>query len=496
MTDSADEELEHVSDLPGSKAYKLNRFPQIDEMTPITERTYEFTRTSSDFTSHSRKSTVNPQQSTDELDVFGSSVKSRPRQSRVSLARPRQSMLPPTLDDTETTAGIPNPCNPYDESIISQLLDLIPVPFYDYRDRVCGKLDQLQRFGTKKLRSSTEKKRVSTAGETLRLTIGEEQFEVMEKLGEGGFGSVFLARMGALAPGGDDEEEDELIALKAVRPCQLWEYTILAYIRETVPQDLLPSIIEPKGLWAFQDESYLVLDHCPYGTLLDCLNRASGTELAASSNDTGFTELLVVFFTIELFKIVEGLHANAFIHGDLKIDNCLVRLDVSSISSPQYEPTGANGWNRQGLRLIDFGRAIDTPSFPEGQTFVGDWPPEQRDCVEHREGRPWTFETDYFGLAGIIHSMLFKKYIDSKAVTLSDGSTRYKITSPFKRYWNTDLWTRVFDLLLNPGLARDDGLLPVPDDLAKLRVEMEGWLVSNSARGLVRMLKTMARLSQ
>ncbi|KAG8899615.1 hypothetical protein FRB99_006535, partial [Tulasnella sp. 403] len=340
---------------------------------------------------------------------------------------------------------------------------------------------KLRRFGAKKQRTSSQNRRTSASVETLSLTLAEDKFEIYEKLGEGGFGAVFLARCGGGAT--DEVDEDAFLALKAVKPCQLWEWTILVRLRECMPPETLPSIITPQALYAFSDESYLLLDHCRHGTLLDCVNKASGTDLSSATGD-GLVEPLVVFFTIELFKLVEHLHINGFIHGDLKIDNCLVRLeDVPGAAwSTQYDPTGANGWAQQGVRLIDFGRAIDTTLFPEDQVYVGDWPTDARDCVEMREGRPWTFETDYFGLAGIVFCMLFKKYIDTAPITAPDGSTRYKLATPLKRYWNTPLWTRVFDVLLNPKLVRPDGSLPIVDELTILRDEMEHWLVQNSAK--------------
>lgn len=32
-------------------------------------------------------------------------------------------------------------------------------------------------------------------------------------------------------------------------------------------------------------------------------------------------------------------------------------------------------------------------------------------CCEMREGLPWTFQTDYYGLAAIAHCMLFGSYM-------------------------------------------------------------------------------------
>ena len=55
-----------------------------------------------------------------------------------------------------------------------------------------------------------------------------------------------------------------------------------------------------------------------------------------------------------------------------------------------------------------------------------------------------------------------------------------------------ELWTRLFDVLLNPTLVRPDGKLPVTDELAALRTEMETWLqancnrASNSLKGLMK----------
>ncbi|KAG8950085.1 hypothetical protein FRC00_007856 [Tulasnella sp. 408] len=465
-------------------SFRLKRFAAFDEMTPITERTYEFTRTSSDLTPSIQRQSL---------------AAARPRASEVG--KPRKSVLPPRASLApagEEPEPFPNPCNPFEEPVLSELLNVAWVDFADHRDQKSGQLERLQRFGAKKLRTSTDKRRSSGVGETIQLALGEDTFEIIGKLGEGGFGAVFLARLLGLTD--YDAEEEVLFAMKAVKPCQLWEWTILARIREAVPEELLSSIIAPQGLYAFEDESFLLLDHCSQGTLLDCVNRAAGTELASQTAD-GIVEPLVVFFTIELLRVVEGLHAQGVIHGDLKIDNCLLRLaELDSSWSAKYDPTGGNGWSEQGIRLIDFGRAIDTTWFAEGQTFCGDWPADARDCPEIREGRPWTFETDYWGLAGIIYCMLFRKYIDTTTVDGPGGVKRYKIATPLKRYWNTDLWNRVFDVLLNPRLVRPDQKLPISNELAVLREEMEQWLVVNSVKGkggvtLKAMLKKILRWS-
>jgi checkpoint serine/threonine-protein kinase len=242
-------------------------------------------------------------------------------------------------------------------------------------------------------------------------------------------------------------------------------------------------VILPHALYAFRDESYLVLDFCRQGTLLDIVNNA----VAAGVSQQGacLDELLVMFFSIELLRLLEGIHNIGFIHGDLKIDNCLLRLeDVpggASAWSSLYQPSGDGGWSYKGLKVIDFGRTIDTRLFPPGQQYIADWAIDDRDCFELRENRPWTYQTDYFGLAGIIYCMLYGKYIQASSIasTTTENGPRYKISTPMKRYWQTNLWNRVLDVLLNSSSTQQ---LPVSDELKSLRVEMETWLQANCNR--------------
>jgi len=402
----------------------------------------------------------------------------------------------------------PNPCNPFDSPIVSTLLSLLPA------DPECHQvplesqlLDDLQKFARKQMRTSGASNRSSGHSQTYSLHLGDTHFEVYEKLGEGGFGAVFAAKtvkakakVDADTDGDNDEDEDEdyededeeshRVAIKVVKPSNVWEFRMLRKVHAELPARLRASIIHPQALYAFQDESFLILNLGTQGSLLDIINRSG--QAGISQQGACLDELLVIFFTVELLRLLEGLHESAaLIHGDLKIDNCLVRLqDVpggSSAWAAQYDPTGAGGWSSKGIVLIDFGRAIDTRAFPRGQAFVAEWATDARDCVEMREGRPWTYQADYFGLAGIVYCMLYGKYIEGSSVVRvtpqhQSSGPRYKLATAFKRYWQADLWTRLFDVLLNPCLVHPDGSLPVTDTLAQLRLEMETWLQANCNR--------------
>jgi checkpoint serine/threonine-protein kinase len=326
-------------------------------------------------------------------------------------------------------------------------------------------------------------------------------------LGEGGFGAVFLAEDMALQARNDDADDDtsagtssSLVAIKVVKPSAVWESYALDRIHQAIPENIRRSIIRPRSLYVYSDESHLVLDYSTHGTLLEAVNKASELRVGQSlgsvpSSIPGMNEILVVFFTIELLRTLEGLHSFGFIHGDLKIDNCMVRLEDPPSLATAYDPTGGNGWWSKGILLIDFGRAIDTKVYPRGTKYVTDWKMDKRDCLEMREGKPWTYETDYYGLAGIIFCMLYGKYMELPVV--KDGIQ--KLPAALKRYWKLlPIWERLFSALLNPnGFGKP---LPIIDELRTIRQELETWLVENGSspkreftvRGLLKRLEGLS----
>ena len=124
--------------------------------------------------------------------------------------------------------------------------------------------------------------------------------------------------------------------------------------------------------------------------------------------------------------------------------------------------------------------------------FVADWKTSEADCAEMREMRPWTFQVDYHGLAAIIHSLLFGKYMETVAerggAALGAGATKmYRVREGLKRYWQTDIWAECFGLLLNPlrHLEGEEGTrMPVLKGMRRVRERMEDYLEQNCERGV------------
>ena len=352
-----------------------------------------------------------------------------------------------------------NPCSPTDPDVMQPLIAALQPPitqlpnFVDMRQKTGGQLEELQKVARTRSRrnsTSTGAKSASGANGPWELTLHGRRFEIEEKIGEGGFGAVFkaidLAAREAADDASDDEDDDlnpeaqYTLALKVEKPANVWEAVVLERIRTRLAPEHHPSIVKSRGLYCYQDESILLLDYYDQGTLLNAVNKAAAWGIAAPASGAagGLDETLAVFFTIELLRLVEALHRADFIHGDLKIDNCLIRLDETDEWTSQYEMNGENGWAGKGIHIIDLGRTIDLRAYPLGtaQTFIADWTVDAKDCQEMRDGRPWSYQADYYGLASICYCMLFGKYITTELAPPSpeDGDNkRYRICGSFKR---------------------------------------------------------------
>ena len=140
---------------------------------------------------------------------------------------------------------------------------------------------------------------------------------------------------------------------------------------------------------------------------------------------------------------------------------------------------GEDGWENKGIYLIDFGRSFDMTLLPPGTKFKSNWKADQQDCWEMRAGKPWSYEADYYGLAGVIHSMLFGKFIET--IQLQNG--RCKLKNPFKRYWKKEIWAVIFDLLLNSGQASNQ-VLPMTEKIVEIRNLIESHLEQHAENHL------------
>lgn len=336
--------------------------------------------------------------------------------------------------------------------------------YFRYRTKI-NKLSNINQI------TNHKSKIISKGPSSIINYCGDEIYCLRYELGRGGYGVVYLI----------ETELGIYKALKIESPASQWEFYILSEIHKRVPKCMRTRFISAESLSYFEDESYLVLNYCNQGTLLDVVN-------FYKNQDKVVDEVLCIFLTIELLKIVESLHEVEIIHGDLKADNCMVRFEEQDIEE-KYEPDGSGGWDSKGITLIDFGRAIDITRFKTRPTgFVSDWETDEQDCPQMRDGRTWMYEADYYGIAAIIHTLLFGDYIETKKV-----DNRYKLSNNFKRYWQVQLWMPLFDLLLNP-YCDEEHQTPKAQEIKLQRDNLEQWLTANSSsKQLKRIINEIGR---
>lgn len=375
---------------------------------------------------------------------------------------------------------VSNPCNPLELKLIDHILDSLKPPLNQYpglyyvRDQVSNHRSKIEKLS----RCSGKSDRRNSANSEVPIKLLDDSYLVRQKVGEGSFGKVYR-----VLDVNSDSESQKSRALKLQIPPSAWEFYIIRKLHERITSPVINSIITAHSLYYFKDESYLLEEYCNNGSILDVVN-------ASKKSNTAMDELVVFFFTVELLKVMESIHKVGIIHGDIKADNCLLRLEPTPEWSSKYEPSGAEGWSKKGIKLIDFGRAIDVTLFPPDMKFVADWKTDDQDCIEMREGRPWKWQADYYGIAGVIYCMLHNEYMQIIPVRVEDDSysfgavsistKRYKPLQSFKRYWQGELWRRLFHMLLNPTLVRSDGQLPIIEELGEIRSEFEEYLVMNS----------------
>lgn len=409
-------------------------------------------------------------------------------------------------------------CNPMDPHLRQTILTQMRPPitsfdgYHEHLDITSGRSGEIKKYIrtlAKASRSSVNLDKTAhtlSLPPTLSLKGSDGTYTIKRELGAGTFAPVYLVENSAAVPPEEASENDEnrppsrigknahrkaLEAVKMEEPPSAWEFYILRQSHRRIGVGrAADSIVHAHEMHFFRDECFLVEEYRDQGTLLDLVNVAR----LDSSSGGGMEEAMAMWLTVELLRTVEALHSKQIIHGDLKGDNVLVRFDDPGPEtdwSPTYFPSGAHGWASKGVCLIDMGRGIDMKQFVPGVAFIADWKTTEADCAEMRELRPWTYQVDYHGLAGIVHSMLFGKYMETvgeKGGALGQGATKtYRIRESFKRYWQTDIWSEVFQLLLNP-LAHLDGedgkKMPVVRGMKACREQMETWLEDNCERGI------------
>lgn len=138
-------------------------------------------------------------------------------------------------------------------------------------------------------------------------TVNSESFELLEELGEGGFGVVYMVRK---------KDTGEIFAMKVQNKKKLSKSGKLIYaVRECkIMKDLNhPFLIAL--YYAFQNKNslYLVIDYCSNGDLAGLIKKYGKLE-----------EKVARFYLAEIILALEYLHTKGIVYRDLKPSNILI----------------------------------------------------------------------------------------------------------------------------------------------------------------------------
>lgn len=270
-----------------------------------------------------------------------------------------------------------------------------------------------------------------------------------------------------------ESESGCLKVLKISRPASSWEFFILRRIRRRLLKDLSheKQFVKAESLFRYDDESFLVLEYLPQGNLRDVINlfKKKGKPL---------DECLAMLFSIRLLEAIETLHGMDIIHAHVSPENCMinfVRCEDGNFSEV-FDRRGKNGWDKKRLTLIDFSASIDLTGIQKGTSFSSCGQIFDSCFVKWMNGKTWTYEIDYFGLANTIHTLLFDECLE---MTTVDG--KVQIQRRLSRFWQPQMWQEVFEVLLNPNSKVGHQVNAL--ELKKVRGKLEAWLESYAEAG-------------
>ncbi|XP_067943218.1 mitotic checkpoint serine/threonine-protein kinase BUB1-like [Watersipora subatra] len=344
---------------------------------------------------------------------------------------------PPELTEAQlnTTVFI-DPSNPFSESVQSKLLRKVDLSSYEEVEVLPDAMPKVK-VGSK-------------------MTLSGLTLKIVSKIGQGGFASTYKATILQSEKSLQTSVTSEYslttssqyikshpVCIKMQKPACPWELYICRELRERMQcmdddldRDILTRVMHIAPAVFYSDGSLMVNDFVPFGSLLNLVNLAKARRMMLH-------ESLVMYITIELLHTIEVLHRCKIIHGDIKPDNVLF------IGFPKVDEE--TPFATSSIKLIDYGRSIDISKFPAGTTFTANNETEGFICVEMKTDRPWTYQTDLFGVLGTVYTMLFASYMKVNYDSSNDKWTAGKVfgTARHSRYYSSKLWEKMFDEFLN-----------------------------------------------
>jgi serine/threonine protein kinase len=220
--------------------------------------------------------------------------------------------------------------------------------------------------------------------------LGGTKYEVAEKLGEGGMGTVYRAR---------DRELDRDVALKVTRGAE----TVPGSVARMMEEARILARLEHPGIVPIHDIGTL-----PDGRLFFVMKLVRGQRLDEFARTASSISERLLLFT-KICEAVSFAHGHGFIHRDLKPANIMVGpfgevlvMDwgVAKRLAPRIETNGppiARVHSQPGHTSV--GTVVGTPGFMS--------PEQERGAVDEVDER-----TDVYALGAILRALIAEKPLD------------------------------------------------------------------------------------
>uniref|UniRef100_A0A8R1DEZ8 Protein kinase domain-containing protein n=1 Tax=Caenorhabditis japonica TaxID=281687 RepID=A0A8R1DEZ8_CAEJA len=302
------------------------------------------------------------------------------------------------IEDAAETTGCKNrrrsevmkgDVNPWDEDLRKKLMSLVrpPTNMHEFKTR-SPKIQAMRDF-----------------------EAGGEKFRIQTIIGQGGYAKVYRAI----------NDEEKTVAVKYEVPGCAWEVYICDQMRHRLIKENSRDrvrmadwcIMQVIDAYVFSNASLLVNEYHEYGTLL---------ELANNMKDPNWH--ILCFLVTQMAWILKEVHSCNIIHGDIKPDNFIITRKID----PSWGKESIQNSDAFVIKLIDWGRAIDMLPLV-GRTFKGRAGTEGFDSPEMVDGRPWTYQADFFGFAATMTVLATGKY----AKLHGDAVGNYSLNVDIKR---------------------------------------------------------------
>jgi hypothetical protein len=289
------------------------------------------------------------------------------------------------------------------------------------------------------------------------LLLGEDQFWILDRIGDGRSSSVFKAEkldenmtMDVGITRQLQTSNENLRAIKWVQEPTVWEFYVLNEMRirsfEIRNQTEYDTTILPlESLHLYRSNTFLITPYLSNGTLYDLVFPDRTNPLQTKKI---LSEELTLFYAYEVLKAVELCHLCGVIHFNIHLNNFLVKSgrmsDAKNLKIWNGKSDG--GWEKFGVNLINFGQSIDVYLFSENVRFIGGG----GECVgelQHpnvRSGKAWGYEVDTFAVASVIHMLLFGENLNVGG----DENGNLKLKRDFKSAQQKEVWGPIFEMLL------------------------------------------------